>query len=411
MKLLISFFLLFCCVNVAVAEEAVKLSGFGTLAVTTTTSDKLGFRRNCYSDDVVYKDSFSLLADSVLGVQADVDFSSGWRGVLQLVAKDRVENSAMDFVNYAFLEYQPIANVIIRAGRIPLDVFMLSDYREVGFAYPWVRPTPEVYRTLFYEHYDGVDILFSRRIGSGVAEVKFNVDTLGALFPFDTVGEIEFSYKPIFGVDVRYILDYWRFIGSFQRGIIDDVPAELSAPQALFASFSQQFPAISSLANEASLEGTYADYFNAGFSYDDFAWKVQGEICRYSFEKALGLTYTSGYLSFGYSIGEWTPFIVLAKIKGNVERSLDNLPLAQFPPAMQMAATAIVKLIHDLYVSQRTFSFGARWDIYQNMALKLQWDYNDIEDGHSAFWEFKGDHLSHKDENVSIFTLALSFVF
>ena len=42
-------------------------------------------------------------------------------------------------------------------GRIELQTFLTSDYRQVGYANPWVRVPPELYDTVPITHSDGVD--------------------------------------------------------------------------------------------------------------------------------------------------------------------------------------------------------------------------------------------------------------
>ncbi len=408
--ILFSFFL--CLVNIAAADDAIKISGFGTLAITTSDSDTLGFRRNFHSGSTVYKDTYSLKQDSVFGVQANVDITDDLRGVVQLLAKDRLENSVENAFNFAFLEYTPVAGLAVRAGRVPLDIFLLADYREVNFAYLWVRPPSDLYRTLFYDYYDGAEIRYSQQLGEGLAEVKCSVGKLDAVLPLDIVEEVTFSFKPIWGINARYTVGSWRFIGGFQRGTIQNISEQITVPQKIFSSFSdEQYSLSSSLADELKLDDSDTDYLNAGIAYEAEPWHIQGELCRYRFDKALGVTYTCGYLSAGYTFGAWTPFIMLSKITGDIDRSFNSNSAAQAPPQIQMAADAVMMLIHDVYADEKTVSFGVRWDLYQNIAVKFQWNHSQVKGGYSAFWKRDQPAVDNRDEEVNLATLALSFVF
>lgn len=57
-----------------------------------------------------------------------------------MVGRDRLDNTFENSVEWAFLKGRLFPKLIVRAGRLGVDVFMLSEYRNIGFAYPWVRP-------------------------------------------------------------------------------------------------------------------------------------------------------------------------------------------------------------------------------------------------------------------------------
>ncbi len=409
---LLSFFFYFTAVAGAVAEDALKISGFGTIALTSSNSDVLGFRRNFDSGSLLYGDSPSLKQDSSLGLQLDYSATSNLRGVLQLLAKDRVDNSPEDFVNYAFIEYSPFAWVSARAGRVPLDIFLLADYRDVGFAYSWVRPVSSIYRTLFYDHYDGAEIRFSHQFGRGLAEVRLNAGALDALLPLDTIGEVRYSFKPLLGINLRYYWGAWKFIGGVQRLVIDGVSDQLSAPSSLFAGMSdEEFPFSSLLAREVSLVDSHSTYFSAGIAYEEEPWFILGEIAKYDFERALGLNYTCGYLSVGYQVGHWTPFVVLSAFRGDLDTPIEGFEKYENSVRAKMGMAAVRALVHDTYSDEGTVSLGVRWDVWENVSLKTQWDYCQVLGGHGALWRRKELETSDRDESVSIFTLALSFIF
>jgi hypothetical protein len=43
-------------------------------------------------------------------------------------------------LTWAFISYAPVPDMKVRAGRLGWDVYMLSDSRNVGYSYLWVRP-------------------------------------------------------------------------------------------------------------------------------------------------------------------------------------------------------------------------------------------------------------------------------
>ncbi len=404
---------LFCAAGFAAADNDVKISGFGTFALTTSDSNDQGFRRNCHSGTVVYRDAIEFRHDSSLGIQADFTVFPELRGVVQLLARDRLDSSVENAFNYVFLEYIPFAGFAVRGGRVPLDIFLLSDYREVGFAYLWVRPVPEIYRTLFYDNYEGVSAHFSRQLYDGLLELQGYVGTLDAVLPLDTAGDLTLSFEPIWGITANYLYGPWRFVSGFQRGIVENVSEQISVPQKFFANLSDtEVPHSSFLAKELSVNGSNSDYISGGIGYEGDFWQIQGEVSRYRFQRAFGITYTSGYLSTGYKINNWTPYVVMARVHGDFTRPVRNFSLPYSSPKGEMIVSAFKAMMRDVYTNQSTLSLGTRWDVCNKVAIKFQWDHSWISNGHSMFWTRRHNAVEiDSDDSVNVFTVAMSFIF
>ena len=58
----------------------------------------------------------------------------------------------------AFLKYQATGDLNVRLGRIPAPLFMVSEYRKVGYVNPWIRQPNEVYFQVPFNSLDGGDV-------------------------------------------------------------------------------------------------------------------------------------------------------------------------------------------------------------------------------------------------------------
>lgn len=387
----------------AFAGDAVRFNGFGSLALATSDSASMGFKKTHHSSSPVYKGGVNFRHDSSLGIQGNFTLTPAVKGVVQLLAKDRLNNSVDNVLHYAFIEYSPSYAFSIRGGRLPLDIFLLSDYREVGFAYLWVRPTG-LYSTLFYDYFDGAEIAYRHMFGEGVAELKGYVGTLDSVIPINGAEDIQLSLKPIWGVKLQYTTGPWRFISSFQRGRVDTISE--------YTGFSQVFALLpASLKKELDLSGSNLDYISGGVAYEEGPWRIQGEISKLMVERDFGLDYNSGYLSIGYNIDKWTPYCVFAREYYSQDHfQLSPSETERSPQARQILPMVLNVSRHNSHVNQSTVSLGVRWDIFQSIALKFQWDHHWISDGYSTFWELKNPVVNGDDE-VNLYTLSLSFVF
>ena len=67
--------------------------------------------------------------------------------------------------DWAFASYSFSDQVQVRIGKIKLPTFLVSDFIEVGYSYPWIRPPQEVYTGNPITSIVGGDLLFTPRWG------------------------------------------------------------------------------------------------------------------------------------------------------------------------------------------------------------------------------------------------------
>jgi hypothetical protein len=70
---------------------------------------------------------------------------------------------------------------------------------------------------------------------------------------------------------------------------------------------------------------------------------------------------------------------------------------------------AIAALMAASHGDQHSWFLGGRWDFHQDMALKAQVDW--IRGSPSSMFPFRDDNMAPWDGNMTVFSLALDFVF
>jgi hypothetical protein len=63
----------------------------------------------------------------------------------------------------------------VRVGRTDLDVFLLTDSRNIGFAYPWVRPPIELYDLVPVTNSDGIGFSYRLPVAGGSNTVEASI--------------------------------------------------------------------------------------------------------------------------------------------------------------------------------------------------------------------------------------------
>lgn len=195
----ISNIVLFAGVSALITSPAqagnVDINSFLTIGAATMSED--GFYLANTNENISFEN------DSHYGVNLRTQVTDRVSGAAQLLATSTNSNFNLD-AEWAYLSYQISTDVSLRAGKLNLTTFLLSDYAKVGYLHPWVRPPVEVYNNNPLRNFLGLELLHLNRFGrtakltsqifvgsaqasNGALEMKAN-DGYGVNFQLDTPG-------------------------------------------------------------------------------------------------------------------------------------------------------------------------------------------------------------------------------
>lgn len=386
------------------STDRFRISGFGTLGVTSAGNNHYGIQKEFIHEPQF--GSVSVLTDSVFGLQLDFKVRDNLSATIQAVAEDRIRQDFNNIVDWAYLSYSPTANTVIRAGRMGIDLFMLSEYRNVGYAYLWTHPVIEFYKPVSLSHFEDVDIRYSRRIRPGYFEFKVFGGQTGSDIDVGS-GELNLRMRPFVGFNTSLEDNDWkiRFTyattdTSFIRAPADPLINALNqVPQALW-------PQAGRLHDRLKGINTQTHYLSAGFSYDNYNWVVQSEFSLIA-SRWVSVDMNNGYLSVGRRVGPMTFYTVGSYAKSNSRPRVDQSQI--FSANLQGLAVATQNLLNAVNTNQNTLSVGVRWDLHPKAALKAQWDHTWTRKNGGGLLDLKKP-LDH-DITLNTFSVNLNFVF
>jgi hypothetical protein len=350
-----------------------SFNGFGTIGVVHSSEDQADFTSSNYKPNGAgYSHAWSADVDSRIGAQVTADFTPELSAVVQAIAEQGYDNTYKPVVEWANVKYQFTPDFGVRLGRIELPTFLVSDFRKVGYADPWVRPPIEVYGVAPLTNNDGVDASYRLHIGDVTNTLRGAYGrSLKLRFPDDV------------GIDTRNL---WGVFDSAEYGaaVFHASYLETRATQtpgiALFGVLKGLGPQGAAIADRYELLNKPVSIVAFGASYDPGNWFVMSEWTRISSRSFLGVS-TAWYASGGYRIGKVTPFITTSQI-GSRKLSDPGLPVTSFPPEFAGTIAALDgglnQVLATTYHVQRTLSIGGRWDVVKNVDLKLQFDHTHI---------------------------------
>ena len=153
MKILIIIFTSLLILSSLSAKAEIKFSGYGSIIAGKTlgtVDDPLnpGQKRDeiltaDFYDVGQYTNDITFNAESIFALQAVMDLSADFKVTAQLVAKG-VDDFEPEF-DWYYLTYQASDNLTLMAGRRNIPMYYFSEFSEVGYAYPWMRPPSNLY--------------------------------------------------------------------------------------------------------------------------------------------------------------------------------------------------------------------------------------------------------------------------
>jgi len=290
------------------AAPEIKVGGFGTGALTwTNTSDAL-FARPYQAGGVGTKPRTGV--DSNVGLQVDARIND-W---LSLTGQGLVRKQETDTYGangaLAFAKAKLSDDVSVRVGRVPLAVFLVSDYRNVGYANTMLRPSQEVYAQVPNDSLDGADIDWRKDLGSSTLTTELAYGRSSAKVAGETV---TFTNAKV----LNLILDHGPFVVRLGRAeatlALDEGGVELPKAKVSFTAL--------------------------GFTLDWRNVVVQSEFTK---AQVPGADTKAWYAMGGYRFGKLLPFVSHSKLTGDI--------------------------------AQTTDSVGVRWDAFRSADIKFQLD-------------------------------------
>lgn len=390
----------------AQVEETPNLSfnGFGTLGVVHSDEDQADFVSSPFfvPKGVGHSDEWSARVDSRLGLQLTANLTSRLSSVVQVVSEQRHDGTYKPTLEWANVAFDVTPALSVRVGRMVQPSLMVSEYRKVGYATPWVRPPQEVYSTFTITNVDGIELGYrsnfegftnTLRITYGGKDARLSdggeIEARGAT----VVDTLEWGATTLFAQYSRY------------RVTMEDL-------NPLFDAFRQFGPEGEAIAGRYDIDDKRFETMGIGARHDPGDWFVMGEWTQLNSRTLVG-DVRGWYVTGGYRFGDVTPYVTLARARAMGNTSDPGVSTAGLPPPLAAQAGGLNFALNELLgdaTRQKSISLGARWDFARNLALKAQYDHIDLDSGSPGVLVNTQPGFE-PGGTVNLFSLALDFVF
>lgn len=315
---------------------------------------------------------------SRIGLQFNTDIINDLEFSLTLLGEGNKEYLARTAWFYG--TYIISKNTSIRFGRLKVPVLMVSNYIDIGHAYPWISPPPEVYSLNMIESSDGLEyihetdifnstLLLNTYIGSDqnkhYLSPSFIIDSdVNKAFKYKAGDKINFESHELFGFELSLATNNITF--------------KIAGNQAIIAS------------NELNITKARMSLNSIGLILDINNFVLYSELVYRETDAALQPIFPdqkSKYITFGYRISKFLPYFTVATIAKGKRKS-------------------------KYAVKQQSTSFGVRYDVNSKMDIKFQaskikpgFDNGDI--GRYGLF----DQVIARNRQLNVFSMSVDILF
>ena len=386
----------------AADSAELRLSGYGTVGlVRASTTQPWGYRRDSTQPATSPDDPHSA-ADSRIAVQANWRPAEQWEGVAQAVVRRRGGDArARQSIEWAFVSYRPLPDVNIRVGRTSPDMFLLADHRNVGFAYPWVRPPVEFYGWMPVYSTDGADIAATWQQGDATWRVKaFAGKSRMVLAATAGYPDMDLKGRYLAGGSVSREAEGLTLKLSVAKGRYAVVGAPILNDLKAGLALARELP-VPSVAEDAARLASITPYddFSIRYAALGAAWDNRGPVVLQGELARLGGSLLSnngwhGYFSAGLRAGRWTLFGMAGRTRPTSAEEPYPGWGAVLDPVIGPGAAALFDQVgagaaqaHNLTRrDQRSTTLGVRWDATTRLSIKAQFERVSVFANGSALW-------------------------
>ncbi len=353
------------------SAQAIQFDGFMTAGATKIVDINYADKGNIYIGglgDRGITEDLTFERDTRFGLQISSDVTENMSVVAQLLGRGD-NNNFNAIIEWAYIDYEMHDVASIHVGKIKQPVFLVNDYVEVGYAYPWIRPPSEVYFSVNpLNTVNGLELLLQFPVGPGTLSFQPYIGSNREDIP-NGQGAY-FEAENIYGIDIKYAgRGYTVHASNFHCdvntfGQLNDVDA---------GSFGVATVDLNGKGD--------CDVTAAGFNLDLSNVIVYAEWTRRTTTETLSRPFgdqEAFYATLGYRFGKFMPHITFASIDGDASTVT---PGAVVINAGEPAAGAMFNFPVAI---QTSITAGLRYEVNDSAALKFEYMVVDVETDQQA---------------------------
>jgi hypothetical protein len=355
-----------------------RVSGFGTIGASSTDSPT-GYDRGLDKSS-----SPAWVNDTKAGIQADVNLSPKMSMTAQVVAKQSSTDDGRLAVQgeWLFGAYKVDDSTKVRAGKLRLPLFMMSEQLDVGKAYTLAKLPLEMYGQAPTNGYVGVDALKTFEVGED-----------GSLTVQPYVGSSRFDGRGINPMDGTTM--FKTFEADNIRGLnvvfdYNDMLRLRAGYMATSLSYKDEKGSMVGGMMASMVDKVDASFTSLGAQVKLGSTTISGEYGQRRVNSAAFADTNGRYLTVEHKLGAFTPYATYSAISSNETKTVNGM---QAP-----------------VLEQETKSVGVAYAIDGNSSVKAETSQVSVGSNNTSN-EFFNDAAAVKGNTYGVYRLNYNLMF
>jgi hypothetical protein len=369
--------------EIAVDKEKFKINGFMSAGLAYQDQDNLTY------DNIDGKE-YDTQATNQVGIQMAYRVNDKVNAQIQILAQGWEDYNAD--VDWAYLSYDVTPDFMVRAGQLRTPLFMLSEYLNVGYAYPWVRPPQEMYALAQgLDSYDGFDATYTIATGDLINHVM----VYGGRIDTNDRSNDNATVDKLVGTRITSTIGHWTFGAGYARGDITSEDAGISNLNTILTANS--FPKLLEQDNPVN-------FGSLGLTYDNGDWLLMAEHGRARVDN-LYPDSEGQYITVAKRFDKFQPYINYGHSYTTGDGQRNDIANTYYSNGLNALGNAL-SLFN---TAQRSMTYGVRYDFMTGIDVKFEYEHiYDLENGGLYYG------LTNPDDpigNGDITTISIDAVF
>ncbi|MAD76197.1 MAG: hypothetical protein CML20_15660 [Rheinheimera sp.] len=351
----------------AVVSADTTINGFASIKAGMTT----GSDEQLYG----YDDTLDFKNESLIALQVKSDLGEKLSVTAQLLGRGR-DDFDVGF-EWAFISYQLTDNMTINAGRLRTPFYKYSDFKDVGYAYDWLRVPQGVYG-LGFDTIEGLTFYRTAQLGSLDSTLQLIFGGYDGDASLSGV-QVNATIDNVAGITWELAKDSLsaRFAYLTGKTSIETAPVSL-APGFTVGNLYQALTAngLAPVVEAIDIDDESSNFIGVGLTYDDSNWIAVAEYTRVEVENSFISIQKNWYASIGKRINSFTPYI-------SYERENNDAVVSIYQPYSSVLPPQLLVPLQGLVATQErdasTWNVGLRYDFHPSAAFKAQFSSEDLD--------------------------------
>ena len=324
-----------------------------------------------------YDDTISFKPESLFALQIASDLGDGLSATAQIMSRGSNDYAA-EF-EWAYLSYEFNDSTQINAGKLRIPFYRYSDFLDVGYAYPWIRPSQTVY-SLVFTTFNGLSLVNNHTIGDWESSIQ------GFYGNYDGSVDLLSDEDPatlnnMVGINWTLSNDWFNARAVYAQAETSiSFENDIDPNQTLSTGISLISAVSTNAASSLTVEDDIGSFFGLGISVDYNSFLLDAEFTTVEVEDSIVATQEQYYVSIGYRLGDFTLYAMAEHAEDeNDDNYSSDLPVSfpvsatqtEYPQATYQA------LLASQYEKIDGYTLGMRYNFHPSASLKV--DYTNFD--------------------------------